>query len=290
MGKASEMRKKGRIPGVCQICEELCVLSKDHVPPSGGVELTDVEIERVFFNLTGDNSRKVLSQKGLSYTTICGQCNSLLGEKYDRALNEFALSVGRYLKTDLKLPETIHHRVKPQRVMKSVIGHLLASKETHENSQFDVLMRAYVLEPDMPLPEEINVFYWVYPYRNQRVLREFAKCTIFGDSHSLEVMQLLKYFPIAYLCSYSGEYKNLPTLSQYRNATLDEEFEVPIHLVENRSSRLAGGHSGWQRVPIPWAKRFRSRECFPSKRSAVNGCFLWRVDSRKNRETMLFLA
>ena len=235
MEKASERRKKSRITGVCQICEELKVLSEDHVPPTGGIDLTDVEIERVFFNLTGDNSRQDISQKGLSYTTICRKCNSLLGKRYDWALNEFALSVGRYLKTNLTLPETIHHRVKPQRVMKSVTGHLLAAKKTTENSQFDKLMRAYVLEPDMPLPEEINFFYWVYPYRNQRVLREFAKCTLFGDSHSLEVMQLLKYFPIAYLCSYSREYKNLPTLSQYRNATLDEEFEVPIIL-----SRIEG--------------------------------------------------
>lgn len=219
---------------VCNICRELKKMSKDHVPPKGGIELTAVEIEKVFFSVTGNKSKKVLSQNGLTYQTICGDCNSLLG-RYDKALNEFALSVGRYLATELQLPKVIHHRVSPQRVMKSVIGHLLAAKGTTENSQFDQLARAYVREPEMPLPEGINVFYWVYPHRNERVLREFTKLTVFGDSQTMVNMQLLKYFPIAYLCSDSAEYKNLPTLSQFRNAGLIEEFDVPIVL-----SRIEG--------------------------------------------------
>ena len=86
---------------VCNLCREVKALSWDHVPPKGGIDIGPVEMETVFEIMTGDRDKPKLSesQNGVKYRTICSDCNSLLGREYDPTINDFAKSVGRYLKS-----------------------------------------------------------------------------------------------------------------------------------------------------------------------------------------------
>ena len=116
--------------GTCNICHGQGPLSWDHVPPKGGIQCTSVQIRSIFSVLTGETRdfKPTYSQNGLKYRTICKPCNETIGHKYDSALNEFSLSVGKYLGTSLTLPPTIQHPTKPAALIRSVLAHILAAK------------------------------------------------------------------------------------------------------------------------------------------------------------------
>jgi hypothetical protein len=217
---------------ICNLCREEKALSWDHVPPKGGIEIGRVEMETMFEIMAGDRESRKLreSLNGVKYRTICRDCNSYLGLEYDPVINDFATSVGLYLKTGLALPDEISHKVKPQRLMKALLGHIVAAKVEVEDTTFDRAAREYVLDPNKPLPEEIHVFYWVYPYATSVAIRDFGMFVPRGTFNEPAVFQLLKYYPIAYLCSTKPEYAGLPALSWYRGAELDSEVEISLNL------------------------------------------------------------
>ena len=240
---------------ICNLCREIKPLSWDHVPPKGGINLTAVQIHRVFELITNpsEHSNFRISQNGVKYRTLCKECNELLGVEYDPTLNNFAIGVGRYLNSQLKFPEVIHHRLRPQRLLKAILGHLIATKVGIEDSKFDQLARKYVLDSTASLPDNINVFYWVYPYKSSVIIRELGKSTVEQNSQKLGIFQALKYFPIAYLCCEKEKYTGLDSFHSYRHYGLDEECEIKINLTriepENwpefpeKSSFLYGGQS-----------------------------------------------
>ena len=217
---------------ICNLCREEKALSWDHVPPKGGIELGPVEMETVFEVLAGDREKPRLreSQNGVKYRTLCKECNEYLGVEYDPVMNDFAISVGRYLNSGLALPETVNHPVKPQRLMKALLGHLVAAKVEIENTLFDRSARDYVLDPYSHLPGDIHVFYWVYPYSSSVTIRDFGMFTPRGTFDEPAIFQTLKYFPVAYLCCDKPEYAGLPALSWYRGTGLDDEIALPINL------------------------------------------------------------
>jgi hypothetical protein len=216
----------------CNLCGHDKSLSWDHVPPKGGIELTVVQMQTVFDLMSGNQEKPKLreSQNGVKYRTICKECNELLGVQYDPTMNDFAIEVGRYLNTTLVLPEVVHHPVKPQRLLKALFGHLIAAKVEIENTKFDQIAREYVLDEDATLPEELSVFYWAYPYECSVTMRDFGMFTPRGTFNEPAVFQMLKYFPIAYLCVEKTEYAGLPSLNAFRDCGLDETFELPINL------------------------------------------------------------
>lgn len=217
---------------ICNLCMEEKPLSWDHVPPKGGIELGPVEMETVFEVLTGDRQKPRLreSQNGVKYRTLCKECNEYLGIEYDPVLNGFAISVGRYLRSSVTLPNVVNHSVKPQRLMKALLGHLVAAKVEVENTAFDQLARAYVLDPASLLPDDIHIFYWIYPYSSSVTIRDFGMFTPRGKYNEPAIFQTLKYFPVAYLCCDKPSYAGLPALSWYREAGLDDEIELPLSM------------------------------------------------------------
>lgn len=228
----------------CNLCSEIKSLSWDHVPPQGGIELTPVEMQSVFQILTGNpsNSKPVISQNGVKYRTICSACNSFLGKEFDPTLNEFARSVSRYLKSTIHLPEVIHHKTKPQRLIKAVLGHLVSAKIKLESTISDQLMREYVLGQSDYLSDEINIFYWIYPYSCSITMRDFAMFVPRGTFKRVAYFETMKYFPIAYLVCNETEYAGLDSLSRYKDCELDEEVKIPIRL--NRVE-----HEHWPEAP-----------------------------------------
>lgn len=217
---------------ICNLCRHEKDLSWDHVPPKGGIEISTVQMETVFNHMTGDRKKPKLreSQNGMKFRTICSDCNSLLGTEYDPVINDFAISVGRYLNSALKLPEISNHPVKPQRLMKAILGHLVAAKVNVENTLFDQQAREYVLDIDATLPPQINIFYWPYPHDCSITIRDFGMFTPRGSFNEPAIFQTMKYFPIAYLCCDKPEYAGLQCLSWYRDAGIDDEIEIPIDL------------------------------------------------------------
>jgi len=78
-----------------------------------------------------DKRCKTISQGGLKYRTTCSSCNNeWLGIKYDPTLaklfNEVKVLAESVCEKNLSLPSCKTYFVKPQRLARSVIGHILA--------------------------------------------------------------------------------------------------------------------------------------------------------------------
>ncbi|MCA1995163.1 MAG: hypothetical protein LDL41_24405 [Coleofasciculus sp. S288] len=224
--------KRGKV-GLCNICKQSASLSWDHVPPKGGIDLTPVDQLTILQCLTAnsDEQKSRISQNGVKYRTLCKQCNARLGHSYDPLLNEFALGVGRVLKSIVKVPPVIHYRTQPAALIRAILGHLLAAKAFIDNVDVDQKIRDFLFDEQAHLPEDIKIFYWIYPYQEIVVVRDIVMPAIRGNFSKFGFFSgILKYFPIAYLVCNLEKYEGLDELTVYRNIKLEEVAEIPIHL------------------------------------------------------------
>lgn len=236
----------------CNICQKTYELTYDHVPPKGGIELKSVEIENIFNHLTKQTKKReyLISQNGVKYRTICRNCNSLLGQKYDPVLNEFALGVGRILKSTIDVPSLINYETKPTSIIRAVLGHLLAAKAESDNVTIDRKIRTFLFDENKEIPEDIKVFYWIYPYKCVVIKRDFIMPSIRNTLIGHGFFNIIKYFPIAYLICNLTKYEGLQELTLYNKFKPDELARIPINLNNIRASLwpekgelIAGGKS-----------------------------------------------
>ena len=221
-------------PGsLCNICGSNTALSWDHVPPKGTGNRTKVAMTLLIAAMSGTPATIRESQNGMKYKTICRSCNSLLGSEYDPSIISFSRTVDRYINTPIALPHTPHCSVKVQSLMKGVLGHLLAAEVGCPSYALNTsAIRNYVLDPFKPLPNTINLFFWLHDYRGSIAILDMIKYSL--RDGSLHRLDMLKYFPIGFLATPSRMYDGLPSLSHYRNAESDEEVQVPVPLGARR--------------------------------------------------------
>jgi len=240
--------------GQCNLCLEIKPLSWDHVPPKGGIELSTMEMKNLFNIFTGNLEDKIReSQNGLKFRTLCKECNELLGQNYDPTVNEFAFSVGKYLKSSLKFPPIIHHKTNPIRLMKGILGHLVAAKLEPDECLFDSTVRDIIFNENTSIPEQLNIFYWIYPYNHTVIMRDFAMPSIRGNFSNFGFFQIIKYFPIAFLVTDLPNYEGLFELTKFRKFSINDEIDIPIQLnriehlywpeIVDAGNILLGGHA-----------------------------------------------
>ena len=216
----------------CNICLEHRRLTWDHVPPRG---INPVAANRVEMMPSVDLSgglRARESQNGLKFRTLCRECNSFLGTRYDHVIVDFTRSVRTYSEAaSVHLPSpVVHHPVKVQRLMKGILGHLLAAKPNLDEATFDQTTRKYVLEEEESLPENLHLFYWTYLYDVIQVRRDFLMSWVSGTHRCTAGFSTLKFRPIGYIVSDTPQYAGLCSLSKYRDLEIDDEVEIPIDI------------------------------------------------------------
>lgn len=225
-----EKRKRNKIDR-CNICLAQKELSWDHIPPKGGIVLSSVEIKNIFQIIAGrPDDQYRISQNGVKYRTICSACNSKLGSDFDPVLNSLNETITRYLKSHLILPKVLYLKVKPKRLIKAILGHIIAAKFNIDESVFDAEVRKYLISDTEQLPKEANIFFWIYPYDNTVIMRDFMIPANLGDFSSMTFCHLLKYFPIAFIVTGEEKFRGLPCLTKYKDFALDEECEIQINL------------------------------------------------------------
>ena len=225
------IRAKTRPPADsrCKICGNGTRLSWDHVPPKGTGNRTKVELTSFIAEMSRMPAKSQKSQNGMKYRTICRSCNSLLGSEYDPSIISFSKTVGNYINTPLALPPDPQCSIRVQRLMKGVLGHLLAAEvgcPSYAVDPFEV--RKYVLDPSEPLPETVNLFFWLHGYHRSVAILDMIKFSL--RDRSLHRIAVFKYFPIGFLATPSRAYGGLPSLSRYRNAGCDEEISLSAPL------------------------------------------------------------
>ncbi len=149
----------------CNICLQVKSLTWDHVPPKSGIIISPMEIDNISKLLTNKmEPRMLISQNGVRYRTICGDCNSKIGRDYDCVLNSLNKDVSLFLKSALHFFSYTYIKTKPVRLIKAILGHLMSAKELVDDFAFDTKIRKYLFSETEILSDDINIFYWIYPY------------------------------------------------------------------------------------------------------------------------------
>jgi hypothetical protein len=220
---------------ICNICGDFGRLTKDHTPPKGAININQVEMLHIIDHLNAEkptrNTRK--SQNGVKYRTLCSRCNNgLLGTKYDPAFISFVSNVGGFLRTKIQLPRIINVPSQPQKLMRAVLGHLSAQGvNRYDHGKDTEPLRDYFIDESLPLPNNIDIYYWVYPYKSQVQVRDCCYMDIrIGEP---VIIWFIKFFPIAFLVTWDKPQElniQFPNLDEWRNAGIEEEIEIPVHL------------------------------------------------------------
>jgi hypothetical protein len=147
-----------------------------------------------------------LSECGLVQKTICKECNNLLGYKYDQELIQLIKStslqcdrIKSLLAMGLTIPNIeLELSLVPDRVARSVIGHLLAARASEQGLTVSD-MQKYVLEEDYCFSQNYHLYIWYCPLQEPLVTIE--NVYIHLPTMSALIYDTYKVFPLAFLFS-----------------------------------------------------------------------------------------
>lgn len=238
---------RGPKTGTCNICGVHGKLTEDHTPPKGCIRIGQVEMHHVVEHLAAERSavKGRLSQNGVKYRTLCAECNNrFLGTEYDPVFIDFVNTIGQVLRSRLELPNPIRINTKPQRVMRSLLGHLAAQGvDRYKKGGITEPLRDYFLNPAEPLPSSLNIYCWPFPFNDHIMARD---CSITDLKVGKPVaIWFLKFFPIAFLVTINeppGYTFHATELSTWRSLEIDGECEIPLEIKSIQ-------HQRWPEAP-----------------------------------------
>lgn len=223
------MQTRGPSFGRCNICGIEGKLTEDHTPPKGVIRVGQVELHHITARLSAEepSGRHRKFQNGVKYRTLCARCNNGLGKHDDPALIHFSRLVHSVMSSTWPMSPGL---IKPQNVMRSVLGHLCAQGvDRYLKGKATERLAWYLTERTTTLPTSIEVYWWVYPFRHQVVARDMA----YLDVPSGHVMStwMMKFFPLAFLVVFERPRQfqfPLNELSAFRDCDSDEDAEIVI--------------------------------------------------------------
>jgi len=226
---------KGPREGQCNICGIFGPLTEDHTPPKSCVRPTSVQLRSIMARVaaTPPIERGIISHNGVRYRSLCSKCNNeILGQKYDPPLASFVNGVSAYVSSMVQLPDIMSIKAEPQKIMRAVLGHLSAQGiNGYQKGTATETCRDYFLDESLPLPNNIKIYYWLYPYRTQILIRDAAYMDL--RIRDPIVVWLMKFFPLAFAVIWdkNNSYNwSLNELSLYRSYPIDWIVDLDVHL------------------------------------------------------------
>lgn len=254
VANAASLRPKtwGNKVGPCNICGSVGPLTDDHVPPRGAIRVGQLDLFNMIQLLSQtpakrDKGRHV--QGGVKFRTLCGRCNNtLLGTNYDPVLLEFGNAIAQYLQgaATLSLPDIVTVATQPGLLARAVLGHLFAVGVARQAlSPAEQEAAAFVVDPYMTLPDAVDIFYWVYPQRQQVQVRDCMLFTNFSGTDPIRFW-CLKYFPIAFMVTWHLKHRERIAAPNLRDYILGSGVHPANVILPLRSIP----HPLWPEAPI----------------------------------------
>ncbi len=222
--------------GHCNLCGEFGKLTEDHTPPKVCTRREPMELRPLYEDSTGASPKPRKFRHGVTYRTLCARCNNdLLGAKYDPALGEVAAEVRAVASSRLRLPDLVWAKMRPQPVMRSVLGHIAAQglNGARKGAAITDPLRDYILDSSRQLPDMLRIYYWLYPFREQVLIRNAGRMEVLGGGPAGHVVfSLMKFYPLAFFIT-MGEgaqpkYGRLLNLDGYRDVPFEYETQVAL--------------------------------------------------------------
>lgn len=196
--------KKG--DNVCNICGQKKNLTDDHVPPRCCGNDKVVVARRIYADELTARQVAARSRNGLKFRTVCRACNGDLLGSWDSALGELSNQVKTIVSSTVELPVQVSLRVRAGAIVRSVLGHVVASKIQADHVPIDQKIRDY-LTGKSSLDGTVKVYCWLYPFGPTVVSRDFTFVEVEGaGGKSPGIVSVVKFFPLAFcILDGSGE-------------------------------------------------------------------------------------
>lgn len=243
------LQTRGPEKGRCNICGEHGPLTVDHTPPKGFAPAIALQVnhvaERLGVEPTGPYKK---APDGVKYRSLCERCNrDTLGAIHDPALIHMPDEVSRLLTTPLLFPIKGTVRICPQKVTRSVLGHLCAQgMDRYEKGAITEPLRDYILDPSLPMPSQMRVNYWLYPHLRRVLIRDAVIARLGTNTKS--GVWILKAYPLAFVVTWNRDFPISDThvfhdFDAFANIGIDDEADVPIDLMNVP-------HQFWPESPV----------------------------------------
>lgn len=226
-------KTKREATGPCNICKSNSVLTWDHVPPKGGIELLPVQLNNFFCKLKGTAATEAImgrSPNGVKFRTICRNCNSFLGAEFDKVINKFNSDITELVSRQRILPKTLMVKTCPLRLMKGLIGHLLAARIDFWDAPFENDLRDFVLNQRSTSIENFFIACFLRPHPSTITIRDIVMPKVRGNFSDLGFFSVMKYFPVGFIFSDQPNYEGLHDLNSFATGNFDDEAEIPVQL------------------------------------------------------------
>ena len=218
---------------------------------------------------------KTFYQGGTHFRTLCEKCNSgLLGTEYDPELaklcNEIRKLAEVVSRKEIALPSDVLVFVKPQRIARAIVGHILAANAVEEakngliSAPLPDALRRYFLNDASVLPTEADIYVWVYPSRRQVIVKGAGKISL--KYSNVILGHILKFLPLGFWLVWEKPLNlsiNLPTLVPDKRMRIDDICQMRVELTNippldfpeaPTSGELISMHEGSTSVSIPRKK------------------------------------
>ena len=227
--------------GLCNICSTAGPLTEDHIFPLSTVGPRSLlEVQTLAQYLSCEPPKRQLARGSVKRRTLCKKCNSCwLGSRYDPHLKDFGEGVASWIRAryqhQMTLPPSFTVELKPNRVLRAIVGHLLGAEVRRSRSvplvhaPMPDAMRRYFLDESSALPAELEVFCWPYPSDMQVIIRS-AGIGRYGSKHFI-ISDFMKAFPLGYWLVWNRPESVAVSLCRIPStALIDEDKKIEISL------------------------------------------------------------
>jgi len=220
--------------GACAICKRFRELTYDHIPPSAAGNTDPVMLVSAMSAISGkpQEDRPLISQNGYKIRSICRDCNSALGLEYDPLIGKLCADIKRYLASPLTLPAEAAFDTKPARLIRGLLGHLLAAKLAPDENLVDQHIREFLADHTSALDPGLHLYYWLYPYSEIAVFRDFATVLATGHGRQSAFFNVMKFPPRSVFLTEADYFHGLPDLSSISHFGIDEPGRIHVRFDE----------------------------------------------------------
>lgn len=223
----------------CNLCLKRTNMTRDHIFPQSIAMPVQRQINFILKQVKPEEKSKrktSVAQNGLQKRTLCGNCNNkVLGTILDPALEHLCKETSVQLRNSKFLMNFVMHLEKVQlnKVARAVAGHFIAHDDNPSHKHLLVkALRRYVLNPDQNFPEEYRFHIWLYPFKEQAVMKDLFHAQL-GSGYEPFAISAYKTFPLAFAFSnkiHNPAYaiKGTLDITEYLSSDLDEYFKIQI--------------------------------------------------------------
>lgn len=235
----------GGTRGPCVLCQNYSDLTVSHTPPKSAGNDRDLLGNSYLASASydGEGLLKRRFKNGLSFRTLCADCNSRLGGCEDKVLEKFFNDARKTLSSNIIFPSPFTRiTTKPNLLIRGVLAHVATSNDSGMRTTFsdDVSALFFRKVPLRTFPW--NVFLWPYVGNAQTVIRDIGLVDFV--SHRTDVVQVLKLAPLGFVMTANPHFGGLARLNTWITNHDDEEREIPYILSHGESHPHWPAHPG----------------------------------------------